>query len=143
MPNNRNFNMIIAAFIMVVSVTTGCRKTNSEAAISKSLPGEWQFTSMKLDGVEAMGSLVESGSITFSAILNGKGTFHQEVKFRGSGTDTMTGTATVDDYKSELTLETDEKTILVKLKFPNSNTFYWESEQEGKALIVKAKRKTN
>jgi hypothetical protein len=134
--------LLMIALLLVITAIS-CRKTELNTQLSHLLPGTWEFASMKLDGEEYLGPKVSSGKITFSSFSDGKGSFQQEIAFIGSGTDTMTGDAVLDEIKRELKLETDEKMILIKLSFQGTKQFTWESVQDSKPLIVKAKRKNN
>ncbi len=126
--------------LIIITTHFACKKAENIFPLNKHLPGSWTFTSMKLDSTEYLGSTVAYGKILFKPAVNGKGEFKQEIGFTGSSTDIMVGEYLLDEDKQEVLLQTAEKMITIKMTIKNHNEFLWESQQEGKALVVKATR---
>jgi hypothetical protein len=133
-------SVILMYLLIIIATHFSCKKAETIFPLNKHLPGSWTFTSMKLDGTEYLGNIVSFGKILFKPAINDKGEFKQEIAFTGSYTDIMTGEYILDEGKKEVVLQTAEKMITINMTIINHNEFLWESQQDGKAMVVKAKR---
>lgn len=139
-------NMLKTAMLLLLSAVaislTSCDKDDDNAAdeLRENIAGTWDFTSFKLGGSEYMGTVVDSASIQYKTFTGAQGDFVQQVKYLDEDPlDTTAGKYEIVDG-DEIKMSADGDSYTMKVTF-SGNTVQLEGTQDGKQLVVKAKKR--
>jgi hypothetical protein len=141
--------MLKTAMLLLLSAVaislTSCDKDNDDndnaaEELREKIAGTWDFTSFKLGGSEYMGTIVDSASIEYKTFTGTQGDFVQKVKYLDEDPlDTTAGKYQIVDG-DEIKMTADGDSYTMKVTF-SGNTVQLEGTQDGKQLIVKAKKR--
>lgn len=129
--------LLVAAFSMFSF--SSCKKELEEPPLDLSILGKWQFTSFKLDSVEYLGTQISSAFIVYKIDSGSRTQFTQSVTFANGNQDIMHGDYTVNPNTKSVTMTTESKIITSTVTIKD-DLMDWVSTQDGKPLIIKAKK---
>lgn len=135
------FFLLLGTFVL--STLSSCDKDDDtpQELLKTQIVGVWDFTSLKQDGYEMMGTVIDSASTRFEAYTGAEGNFQQTVLYTDGERDTINGKYTVMEAAKKLEMTYEGETQNVTVAFPASNRFEWTGTQNGKSILAKATRR--
>jgi len=129
---------VFAAALMLASCAKDPNKVTNEA-----LDGDWDITSMTLDGEELYGdgNLLEDGTIKFTMDEDATGSMSTTISFLGASS-TTTGTYEISGEGETITMtDSDGEKTTATISVEDDVMTMTSTNDEGKEEVQKAKKK--
>ena len=130
----------VALFLLVMPSLSNCKKDDDkidQSVEAKSLVGNWNASSFKIDGVETKGLIIAASEMEFEA----DGDFKWVIVYTDNSSDIAIGKYELNETGTNVTFTDPENDVLqFEVALDNGNLQLSGSMDEG-ATVIKAERK--